>query len=61
MKTPKGRNVETPRYNKDLKTWHCPQCGKQIDIYSEEDSYWYVECECGCPVANRNLMEERAS
>lgn len=61
MKTKEGRFVENPRYKKDTKTWHCPECGKQIDIYNEDESYWYVTCECGCPSANWNLLEDRAS
>ena len=58
MKTLEGKKVEIPRYNKDLKTWHCPRCGRKIDIYDESHSYYYNNCDCGCAVATKNYMEE---
>ena len=60
MITKEGKRVETPKYKRDTRTWHCPNCGKEVNIWLEEPSYYYLMCDCGCPVANKNLMEERA-
>lgn len=55
-----GAMVEIPKYDVETRKWHCPHCNSPIDIYNEEDNYYYTQCEiCGCIVANRNFMEER--
>ena len=56
-----GKKVKTPNYklidNKMI--YLCPECKKMVDMYNEDKSYYYTECECGCLVANKNYLEEQ--
>lgn len=50
--------ILTPKFNIETKQWHCPNCNRIVDIYNDLH-YYYIECDCGELVANKNLMEER--
>jgi hypothetical protein len=51
--------VQMPKYDKATNKWLCPSCRQEVDIYNEDNSYYWNECECGCLVATRNYMEEK--